>query len=236
MNQHLTHLIEIANIDKDIDSFEPRIAQIREDLNRVLNKKEELAREITRFGDEKRDIELKAQKNELHLEELSAKLDEIAKKGKAIKTEKEMKALNLEEEIAREQVGAANDEIARLEKLKENKIDEIANREEQIKTLEAEQKEIEKAVQSQIDEIEKSRKEVFKAKEKLVVKMDQKIIAFYEKIRKWAKNTSVVPVRKQACGGCFIKINDKIYSEVIKSEDIVTCPHCGRILYTEVQA
>ena len=63
--------------------------------------------------------------------------------------------------------------------------------------------------------------------------MDQKIISFYEKIRKWAKNTAVVPVKKQACYGCFMKINDKTYSEVIKGEEIVTCPHCGRILYIE---
>ena len=30
-----------------------------------------------------------------------------------------------------------------------------------------------------------------------------------------------------------IKINDKTYAEVIKSEEIVNCPHCGRILYKE---
>ncbi|WP_373408077.1 C4-type zinc ribbon domain-containing protein [Campylobacter hyointestinalis] len=30
-----------------------------------------------------------------------------------------------------------------------------------------------------------------------------------------------------------MKINDKTYANVIKSEDIVTCPHCGRILYKD---
>ena len=28
-----------------------------------------------------------------------------------------------------------------------------------------------------------------------------------------------------------MKINDKTYAEVIKAEEIVNCPHCGRILY-----
>lgn len=235
MNKHLDHLIEIANIDKEIDSFEPRIATIREDLNKILAKKEDLAREIANLGDERRDIELKKQKCELLISEFSAKLEEIAKKGKAIKTEKEMKALALEEEIAREQLTFAHDDIAHLEKLHEGKEEAIKEREAQIEALSAEQKEVEKAVQGQLEEVEKQRKEVFKSKEGLVAKMDQKIIAFYEKIRKWAKNTSVVPVRKQACGGCFIKINDKIYAEVIRSEDIVTCPHCGRILHAELQ-
>ena len=235
MNQHLSHLIEIANVDKEIDSFEPRIAQVREELNKVLTQKDDLARAIADCGDERRNIELKRQKNELHLEELSAKLEEIIKKGKLIKSEKEMKALSLEEEIAREQITFANEEIAHLEKLKESKEAEVTALEEQIAALAQEQKRIEQEVQSQIEEIDSQRQKVFKTKEALVAKMDQKIIAFYEKIRKWAKNTSVVPMRKQACGGCFIRINDKIYAEVIKSEDIVTCPHCGRILYAPTQ-
>ena len=43
----------------------------------------------------------------------------------------------------------------------------------------------------------------------------------------------MVPVRKQACYGCFMRVNDKTYASVLKQDDIVTCPHCGRILYKE---
>jgi hypothetical protein len=30
-----------------------------------------------------------------------------------------------------------------------------------------------------------------------------------------------------------MKINDRVYADVIKSEEITTCPSCGRILYIE---
>jgi len=30
-----------------------------------------------------------------------------------------------------------------------------------------------------------------------------------------------------------MKINDRVYAEVIKSEEIVNCPSCGRILYIQ---
>jgi predicted nucleic acid-binding Zn-ribbon protein len=30
-----------------------------------------------------------------------------------------------------------------------------------------------------------------------------------------------------------MKLNDHVYSEVIRSEEIQNCPHCGRILYLE---
>ena len=37
------------------------------------------------------------------------------------------------------------------------------------------------------------------------------------------------------CYGCFLKLNDQVYLEILKGEDIVTCPNCGRILYYEPQ-
>ena len=86
---------------------------------------------------------------------------------------------------------------------------------------------------SELEKIEKDKNKVGAQKEKLLKDVNEKIVVFYEKIRKWAGNTAVVPVRKQACYGCFMKINDKTYSAVVKSDDIVTCPYCGRILYKE---
>ena len=35
--------------------------------------------------------------------------------------------------------------------------------------------------------------------------------------------------------GCYMKINDKTYADVIKAEEITTCPHCGRVLYIETE-
>lgn len=90
-----------------------------------------------------------------------------------------------------------------------------------------------KSVSGKLEKIEKDKNKVSAQKEKLLKDVNEKIVVFYEKIRKWAGNTAVVPVRKQACYGCFMKINDKTYSAVVKSDDIVTCPYCGRILYKE---
>jgi len=61
--------------------------------------------------------------------------------------------------------------------------------------------------------------------------MDKKIYSFYGKIRRWAKKTTVVPAKDGACYGCHMKLNDQTYLEILKSEDIITCPNCGRLLY-----
>jgi len=233
MSKHLNHLVEIASIDKEIDSFAPRILKVNEELNAALARRDGVLSQIESLKDDKREVQLKIQKNELHLEDLSAKLEDIAKKNKLIKTEKEMKALSLEEEIAKEQITFANEEIARLEKVKTARDEEIAKLAESIAQIEDEAKAIETGVSERVAQIELERTKIFGAKEQLIEKMDQKIIIFYEKIRKWAKNSTVVPVKKQACGGCFLKLNDKIYADVIRGDDIITCPHCGRILFIQ---
>ena len=82
-----------------------------------------------------------------------------------------------------------------------------------------------------LEEINKERNVIYDKRNELLDQFDKKILTFYEKIKRWAKDTAVVPVKQQACYGCFIKINDKTYAEVLKGEEIVNCLHCGRILY-----
>jgi len=69
--------------------------------------------------------------------------------------------------------------------------------------------------------------------DELIKEMNPQIYRFYEKIKRWAGISAVTPIKKQACSGCNMKINDKIFSEVIKGEEIITCPHCGRVLFVE---
>ena len=233
MNKHLEQLIELSHVDKEIDAFEPQIEEANLQYDALLATKNSIINEINVLKQEIKDEQIKKHKNELHLAELSAKLEENGRKSAEVKTEREMKSLQLEEEIAKEQVSFANEEIERLEKLidhKQSKIDELEAKateiEGSISTVKAD-------VDVKLARIDEERKEVFARKEALVGTMNQKGLSFYQKIRRWAKNTTAVPVRNQACIGCYMAVSDKVYSDVIKGEEITMCPHCGRILFLE---
>lgn len=233
MNQYLKQLVTLSQIDKKIDGYAPRI----DDINRSLNlKKEEIESIDNQISNTLNEIsELKSQidSTNAHISEFNLKLKEVGKKSGSVKTEKEIKALNLEEDLAKDQLEAANEEIARLERIIETKKLFTTELNEKKDVLNATLAELEKETLSKLNELQNDRNMVYEQKDKLLLEMNQKVLTFYEKIRKWAKNTAVVPVKKQACYGCFMKINDKTYANVIKSEDIVTCPHCGRILYKD---
>ena len=235
MNQYLSQLIELTEIDKKIDSFEPEIEKIRENLDAQLAKSAELAKKIESNKELLQSNELAKSKNELHLAELAEKIKTLGEKSAAVKTDKEMKALQLEEEIAKEQIEFANEEIERLDKIKEVKEAEMATFQEEIDGMQEATADIQEKTDAELAELEKDRMKVYENKQKLLSEMNQNIIVFYEKIRRWAGNTTVVPMKKQACYGCYIKLNDHIYASVIRGEEITTCPHCGRILYLENQ-
>ena len=233
MNKYLQDLIKLSKFDTAISMFEPKIENEKAKLATFVETAEEIKASINTLYLEVDDIKSKRTKNNIHLSELKSKLESISKKNDNIHTEKELKALQLEEEIAKEQISFANEEIIRLDALAESKEETLKDLQEKLTEEEESIKEIQVAVDNTIEEINKERNVVYQDRSELLEKFDNKILTFYEKIKRWAKDSAVVPVKKQACYGCYMKINDKTYAEVIKSEEIVNCPHCGRILYKE---
>ena len=235
MNKYLQDLIILSKFDTAISMFEPKIENEKAKLATFVETAEAIKASINSIYSEIDDVKSKRTKNNIHLGELKTKLDNIAKKNKDVHNDKELKALQLEEEIAKEQISFANEEIDRLDNLTKSKESVLKELQEKLSSEENDIKEIQVSVDGTIESINKERNLVYQDRSILLEKFDNKILTFYEKIKRWAKDSAVVPVKKQACYGCHMKINDKTYAEVIKAEEIVNCPHCGRILYKEVE-
>ena len=235
MNKHLDELIELSKIDKSIDDFRPLIEAAERKLERKVSKRDDISKKISGLNADIEDANSKVISYEEQIKVLNKQLTLGTKKEKDVKTEKEMKALQMESELAKEKLSHANEEIERQNKILEVRSTEV---EEITVELESANKEVEKVsttVTTKLNSIELEKGKLFATRENKTMAIDQKILSFYEKIRNWAKNTAVVPVKKQACYGCYMKLNDSAYASIIKSEEINTCHHCGRILYIEPQ-
>jgi len=231
LNKHLEQLVKLSKFDKEIVGFDPQIKTQNDKLNVFLKTVDELGGKINKISLEIEDAKSKRMKNDIHLKDLAEKLKEINAKYDIVKNEKEAKALQLEEEIAKEQVAFANNEIVRLDGIvtsKESALDELKN---ELATEESDVEELRIAISKNIEELEVKREVVYKEKSELVEKIDGKILSFYEKIKRWAGNTAVVELKNQACYGCHMKLTNRAYSDFLVTEEIFTCPHCGRIVY-----
>jgi len=233
VNRNLQELIELSKIDKEIDGYNPKIEAIDKKLLKSQQKLDMLQDEIDSINASIEDNHKKIKMFEEQISTLSEQLNVNAKKAKDVSTEKEMKALSLEEDIAKEKMSFANEEIERIGKINEKKSASLEELNVQLESLKVSLDESNKEALDQKETIENSKSNLFKQRAEIASQLEQKILSFYEKIRLWAGNSAVVPVKKQACYGCYMKISDKSYADVIKSEEITTCPHCGRILYIE---
>ena len=236
MNKHLNELIELSRLDKAIDDFNPLIEAAQKKVAKKVAVRDEIAEKIANLNKQIEDAASKISAYENQIKALSNQITQSASKEKDIKTEKEMQALQMEEELAKEKLGHANEEINRLNETLESRNEVLAATNEELAKAEEEVAKISDEVNTKLSTIEEDKAKLFAKRESKTISLDQKVLSFYEKIRIWAKNTAVVPVRKQACYGCYMKINDSAYAELIKSEEIITCHHCGRILYLESQA
>jgi len=233
VNRHIMELVELSKTDKDIDSYQPQIDGADRKISRATKRLEDAQKELEKLKSLIEDNKSKIFSYDEQLKILQEQLADNKSKLKIITSEKEMKALAVEEDIAKEKMAFSNEEIDRLQLINSRKLEELEVVESNVKTLTSDLAEVNNDSLKVKKEIDKSKVILFTKREKTIREIDQKVLSFYEKIRIWAGNTAVVPVRKQACYGCYMKINDKTYSDVIKGDEITTCPHCGRILHIE---
>jgi predicted nucleic acid-binding Zn-ribbon protein len=233
LNKHLEQLVKLSKFDKEIIGFEPQIKEQNDKLKVFLKTVDELNKKIDKLHIEIDEAKNKRIKNDIHLKELTDRIKEINTKYDSVKNEKEAKALQLEEEIAKEQIAFANNEIIRLDEISSSKEKILKELKTEVIQEEADVEELKSVISKNIEDLESKKEDIYKKKSELVEQIDGKILAFYEKIKRWTGNSAVVAIKKQACYGCHMKLTNRAYSDFLLTEEIFTCPHCGRIIYKE---
>ncbi|MBO9619497.1 MAG: hypothetical protein J7539_10720 [Niabella sp.] len=205
--------MEVADLEDEIQGLRSRQTRIEEEINGV-----------TEFIEERKGAIKEA-------EELIKKYE---KDSENVKNNREFEAINkeiemqqLEIKLAEKHIKDANEEISDkvilLEKAKKN----LGAKE---GVLEVKKAELEKIISAN----EKEEKEYQKLSKEAKEDVEPRLLASYEKIRGNFRNgLAVVPVERDACGGCFYSIPPQKQSEIKQHKKIIACENCGRILVDE---
>ena len=74
-------------------------------------------------------------------------------------------------------------------------------------------------------------------RERVLAKIDERLLAAYERIRRNVRNgLAVVTVKRDACGGCFNRIPPQRQVDIRQGKKIIVCEYCGRILVADPEA
>lgn len=202
--------MEVADLEDEIHGLHSRQMRIEEEINGV-----------NEFIEQKKEL----------IKEAQALIKKYDKQSTNVKNNREFEAINkeiemqqLEVKLAEKHIKDANDEIAEkavsLEKAKKT----IAAKESVLNTKKGE---LEKIIAANEKEEKHFNKQAAEAREHV----DNRLLTSYDKIRKSYRNgLAVVPVERDACGGCFYAIPPQKQSEIRQRKKVMICENCGRIL------
>jgi len=202
--------MEVADLEDEIQGLHSRQMRIEEEINGV-----------TDFINQRKEA----------IKEAEALMKKYEKQSTNVKNNREFEAINkeiemqqLEVKLAEKHIKDATEEISEkavlLEKAKKN----IGGKEGLLSTKKGE---LEKIIAANEKEERHFNKLASEAKEHV----DSRLLASYEKIRKSYRNgLAVVPVERDACGGCFYYIPPQKQSEIRQRKKVMVCENCGRIL------
>ena len=231
MKDQITLLIDIQKIDQNVRTLNTR--------KQTLPEKAAELDQSFRFSKERIEEERTGLEglNKLHREresELKTGQDRLRKAKERlleVKTNKEYQAMLTEIETLEQANGRIEEEILVLY----DRIDErrgalrVHEREfEQVRaTFEAERKKIDEEVAS-LDGALQEQKTRFDA---LIGNLEPGLRRRYEMIKVRRNGIAIVAARKGICSGCNMNIPPQLYNELQRSEQILCCPNCNRILY-----
>ena len=137
---------------------------------------------------------------------------------------KEVEFQNLEIQIAEKNKIQNKANILHKTEIINACVEQIAEKEEELKIKQGELKEI-------VKETEKEEAALMKDSKKAEKIIDDRLLNAYKRIRSKVTNgLAVVSVERDACGGCFSQIPPQRQLDIQMHKKVIVCEHCGRIM------
>ncbi len=200
----------LANLDRRRAAAHEDLAMVKESLQTAQKNKRE----------RDKDLEAGAQK-----------VDKLKARASEIKTNKEYQALLKEIETAEQENKAIEDDILALMEKIDGAAAQITMAEQRTRqeeaSIQAEQKEHEVA----FSKLEEELKSLEAARQELLSHIQPAVLTQYQHLLASKGGVAMAEARNEACSGCYMSIPPQVFVNVKKNESIITCPHCGRILF-----
>ena len=231
MKEKLLLLIKLQDCDSQLVKLSAKKKILPENIEK-LDKDFILFKE----GIEKNKIkydELKSRhtENENKIKKVNEGIVKTKERMLEVKNNKEYQAMLKEIEIAESSRGEIETQIISL-------LDEL----DKLSVLVKKDEEILKQSRGKYEQEKKAMEDDLNAVDTDVANWEQKridlqkdvpdeLLVRYERIKKRNKGVGVTSVWKSVCNGCHMNIPPQLYNELQRSDDLLSCPNCNRIMY-----
>ncbi len=221
-----------------LQEAETQAVRLRAVLEKVEKKKGKLTAQLKQFKnalEENKETLLRVEADcrdiEMEIQVVDDRIIQSNEKLRTVKTNKEYQLFLREVDDTKKRKDALETELLEYLDEKEKIEESVQGSEKEYSLLkdqiEAEQKDIGKKSKDDrelLDEYLAQQKDIGK-------NIDPSLMDRFVKISKMNNGLAVVNVRKEVCMGCFMNIPPQLYIEVQRSDSLISCPQCSRILY-----
>ena|SRR2546430_13990124 len=234
VEEKLASLVKLQKIESKMDEIHVLKGELPMEVRDLEDEIQGLNSRQTRIEEEINGIQEFINQKKNAIKDAEALVKKYEKQSENVKNSREFEAINkeiemqqLEVKLAEKHIKDANEEIAEkvqhLEKARKN----IGNKDTVLKNK---KDELEKIIAAN----EKEEKHFEKMANDARQHVDERLLYSYDRIRKNYRNgLAVVPVERDACGGCFYAIPPQKQSEIKQRKKVIVCENCGRILIDE---
>jgi len=231
VEETLKNVFELQLSDSKID----KIKTLRGELPlEVKDLEDELAGLETRISKIVAEIKLKDRDivdKQHEIKEAETLIKKYTEQQDTVRNNREFESIAKEVEFQKLEIELCNKRIKEFQyeiKQKQNLIDECQKKFDD-RNIDLQQKNAE--LNDIIQENQKEEEDLTKHSAELALKLDNRLLTAYKKIRSNARNgLAVCTVSRDACGGCFNKIPPQRQLDIKTHKKIIVCEYCGRIL------
>lgn len=227
------HLYQLQKIDLRIDQIDTRANKI-DDLvhhNQALNEADQLVKEseaaLERKKQELTELENAAAAKTIKIEQSEAALYQGANKSpkELSDLQKEVASLKrIRTELEEQQFFRLSEEEALTAEFNERK-----------KLYDAIFEDWQRSNQtlfSELESLNKEKEKLFTERQAVTGQISQESLATYEKLKTTKNRIAVTSIEDESCTICGAEITAENIQKAKSSSSLITCPSCGRILYS----
>jgi predicted nucleic acid-binding Zn-ribbon protein len=237
VEEKLIALYTLQSIDTEIDKIKILRGELPLEVQDLEDEIAGLQTRVTNINDEIAAFDGSIKEKESLILDSKALMKKYDEQLKNIRNNREFDSLNKEIEFQTLEIELAEKRIKEAKASIVAKMDTISGAKMRLQDrsadLDAKNAELDGIIAETKKDEEKLGKQSVVA-EKVI---DERLLNAYKRLRGSVRNgLAVVPVLRDACGGCFNSVPPQRQMDIAARKKVIVCEHCGRVLVDKVMA
>jgi len=232
VSPELSQLIELQELDLEILRISDRLARIPVERDQIENEFNQRASEFLALKDTHRQTLEQRTQREQELATTQVNLEKFEQDKMRVKNEKEYTAVLREIDAARKHVSALESEILTLMEAADKFDNEITEKTPEVEQLRAQVDQTLATLDQECRTGDKQLAAINQRRSQLASLLPKALFSTYDRMSRLRRGQALAEISNEGiCAVCRMRVRPKVFSDVRKGDQLITCESCGRILY-----